>query len=141
MILEEEKQLMEAAREFLCGYQLGMEMLNLRKYERKRAKAFDEGGECAELLNADETYWKARIYEVAGLLGSMKNSREKTVLYYRYVKGERMKSIARLIGSSRRTVFRLRDRGLVSVGELLHKRERGTASCLSQISRTMLASK
>ncbi len=122
MILEEEKQMMEEAREFFCGYQLCMDMLNLRKYERKRVKKFDEECGCEDVLRGNESYWKARIYEVASLLGSMKNGREKAVLYYRYVKGETMESSARLLGVSRRTVFRLRDRGLLNAGRLLRKR-------------------
>ena len=122
MILEEEKQMIEEARAFFCGYQLCMDMLNLRKYERKRVKKFDEECGCEDILHGDESYWKARIYEVASLLGGMKSGREKSVLYYRYVKGETMESVARLLGVSRRTAFRLRDRGLLSAGLLLCKK-------------------
>ena len=32
----------EAVRNFLCGYQLCLDMLNLRRYERKRAYQFDD---------------------------------------------------------------------------------------------------
>ena len=122
MILKDQNQMAEEARNFLCGYQLCLDMLKLRKYERKRAKAFEEACECADILSGDEAYWKARIYEVATLLGNMKNSREKMVLYYRYVRGESLESAARLMGISRRTAYRLWHRGLFIAGEYLQKR-------------------
>lgn len=122
MILEEQKQMAEEARNFLCGYQLCLDMLKLRKYERKRAKAFEEACNCADILSGDEAYWKARIYEVATLLGNMKNGREKMVLYYRYVRGESLETAARLMGVSRRTAYRLWHRGLLIAGEGLKKK-------------------
>ncbi|MBQ9796305.1 MAG: sigma-70 family RNA polymerase sigma factor [Clostridia bacterium] len=132
MILEEQNQIAEEARNFLCGYQLCLDMLKLRKYERKRAKAFEEACECADILNGDEAYWKARIYEVATLLGNMKNGREKMVLYYRYVRGESLESAARLMGVSRRTAYRLWHRGLFIAGEYLRKNERISSAFLTQ---------
>ncbi len=126
MILEEQNNIAEEARDFLCGYQLCIDMLNLRKYERKRARVFDEACSCEDILSGDESYWKARIYEVATLLGNMKNGREKMVLYYRYVRGESLEAAARLIGISRRTAYRLWHRGLLNAGMLLQKKQRQT---------------
>ena len=90
----------EAARNYLCGYQLCLDMLKLRKYERKRAAKFDELCDCEDILVGDEAYWKARIYEIAAFLGKMKNGREKMLLYYRYVKGESVEHAASLLGPS-----------------------------------------
>lgn len=119
MTQEEEKQVSEAARNYLCGYQLCLDMLKLRKYERKRASKFDEICECEDLLAGDEAYWKARIFEIATFLGKMKNGREKMLLYYHYVKGESIERAAGLMGISRRTAYRLWHRALLSAGILL----------------------
>ena len=47
-------QSIEAVRNFLGGYQLCVDMLNLRRYERKRHKALDEVFDCPDLLTGDE---------------------------------------------------------------------------------------
>ena len=119
MTQEEEMKIREAARNYLCGYQLCLDMLKLRKYERKRAAKFDELCDCEDILAGDEAYWKARIYEIAAFLGKMKNGREKMLLYYRYVKGESVERAASLLGLSRRTAYRLWNRALLSAGLLL----------------------
>lgn len=111
----------EEAREFLCSYQLCLDMLGLRKYERKRAKQFDDPCVCEDILAGDETYWQMRLYEVGALLGRMKNGREKLLLYYHYVRGESIERAANLIGTSRRTGYRLHARGLRTVAFLLEK--------------------
>ena len=112
---------MERAKDFLCGYQLCLDMLNLRKYERKRIKPFDEECFCEDILAGDEAYWRARMYEVSTLLGEMKNSREKLILYYRYIRGESIERAANLLGVSRRTGYRLHQRGLSTAAFLLKK--------------------
>ena len=99
--------------------QLCLDMLKLRKYERKRAAKFDELCDCEDILAGDEAYWKARIFEIATFLGKMKNGREKMLLYYRYVKGESIERAAGLLGISRRTAYRLWNRALLSAGLLL----------------------
>ena len=121
MTLEEEMTVRESARNYLCGYQLCLDMLKLRKYERKRAAKFDELCECEDILSGDEAYWKARIYEIAAFLGKMKNGREKMLLYYRYVKGESIERAAGLLGISRRTAYRLWNKALLSAGLLLER--------------------
>lgn len=121
MTQEEEMRVRERARNYLCGYQLCLDMLRLRKYERRRAAKFDELCECEDILAGDEAYWKARIYEIATFLGTMKNGREKMLLYYRYVKGESVERAAGLLGLSRRTAYRLWNRALLSAGLLLEK--------------------
>lgn len=114
-----EQEEIEKAREFLCGFQLCLDLLNLRKYERKRAKEFDESYLCEDLLSGDESYWHARMYEVSALLGKMKNGREKLILYYHYVRGQSVEHSAGMIGVSRRTGYRLHRRGLLMVAHLM----------------------
>ena len=86
MTKDEEMRVREIARNYLCGYQLCLDMLKLRKYERRRAARFDELCECEDILAGDEAYWKARIYEIAGFLGQMKNGRVEMLFRFLNIK-------------------------------------------------------
>lgn len=110
-----------AAKEFLSSYQLCLDMLDLRKYERKRLKRQEEGCACEDILAGDEAYWRVRMYEVHSLLSRMKNGREKLMLYYHYVKSESVERAASLLGVSRRTGYRLHARGLLMAAHLLSR--------------------
>ncbi len=122
----------ERARNFLCGYQLCLDMLNLRQYERKRASVFSETCDCEDILAGSEAYWKARMYEVSTLLGAMKNGREKLMLYYHYVRGESIEHTANLLGVSRRTGYRLHQKGLLSASFLLDRLQRSLPGISTQ---------
>ena len=111
----------EEVRNFLCGYQLCLDMLHLRRYERKRAYVFRDPCNCEELLAGNEGYWRSRMYEVEALVNAMRNGREKLVLYYHYVRGESIELAADLIGVSRRTGYRLHQRGLLFASFLFKK--------------------
>ncbi len=115
------KAQVEGVRNFLCGYRLCVDMLNLRRYERRNRHPFDEACDCDDLLCGSESYWRARLYEVGLLIDSMPNGREKTVLYYRYIRGESIERAANLMGVSRRTGYRLHLRGLI-VADLIFAR-------------------
>ncbi|MBQ7347129.1 MAG: sigma-70 family RNA polymerase sigma factor [Clostridia bacterium] len=112
---------MAQARNFLCGYQLCLDMLNLRRYERKRAQAFSDACDCDDILLGNEAFWRARMYEVSTLISSMKNGREKLLLYYHYIRGESVEHAANILGFSRRTGYRLLQKGLLSASFLLEK--------------------
>ena len=115
-------QSIEAVRNFLGGYQLCIDMLNLRSYERKRRRAFEgESFDCADLLSGEEAYWRARMYEIETLIGRMRNGREKLVLYYHYIKGERIERAADFLGFSRRTAYRVHQKGLLQAALLYEK--------------------
>ena len=111
----------ERTRNFLCGYQLCLDMLNLRRYERKRAKSFSDDCDCDDILLGNEAFWRARMYEVSTLISSMKNGREKLILYYHYVRGESIEHAANILGISRRTGYRLHQKGLLLASFLLKK--------------------
>lgn len=111
----------EAVRDFLCGYQLCMDMLQLRRYERKRAYVFCDPCSCEEILAGNEGYWRARMHEVERLLNAMRNGREKLVLYYHYVRGQSIEHAADMIGVSRRTGYRLHRKGLLFASFLFKK--------------------
>ena len=121
-----DKSRIEAARDYLSGYRLCMDMLHLHRYERKRAKPFEELCRCEDVLMGNEAYWRARMFEAENLIGSMKNGREKLILYYHYIKGESIERAADLLGISRRTGYRAHQRGLLVIGIKLDriKRER-----------------
>lgn len=121
--MTEEKitQQINEVKDFLCGYQLCIDMLNLRQYERKRKPAFDESYDCADVLAGDEAYWRARMYEVESLIGQMRNGREKLILYYHYIKGESIERAADFIGFSRRTGYRAHAKGLLQISFLYER--------------------
>lgn len=122
---ESEKTRIERVKNFLCGYQLCIDMLNLRKHERKRADRFQEVFDGEELLMGNETLWRARMHEIGSLIDSMRNSREKVILYYHYIRGESIEHASDLLGVSRRTGYRLHDKGLF-MASFLYERMKKT---------------
>ena len=112
------------AREFLSGYQVCLDMLHLRRYERKRAHRFPLECACDDIFAGNEAYWRARMNDVSALLNAMKNSREKVVLYYHYVRGESIERIADYLDVSRRTGYRIHERGLYSAALILERMKR-----------------
>ena len=111
----------EAVRNFLCGYQLCLDMLNLRRYERKRSYQFDDEFDGEDILSGNEAYWRARMFAVGSLIEKMKNGREKLMIYYHYVRGESIEHAANLLDISRRTGYRLHQRGLLSASFLYER--------------------
>jgi DNA-directed RNA polymerase specialized sigma24 family protein len=117
-------EMVEAVRNFLCSYQVCLDMLNLRKTERKRARVFEDPFECGDVLAGGEAFWKARMYEVRGLLAAMRNGREKVLLYYHYIRGMSIEHAADMMGISRRTGYRIHQRGLLIVSFLYHNKRK-----------------
>lgn len=112
------------AREFLAGYQLCLDLLKLKKYERRRAEKFDEPCRCEEVLMGNEAFWRARMDEIERTIATLHNGRDKLVLYHRYIRGESVEHAAGVLGISRRTAYRAHKRGLVIVGILLERKGR-----------------
>ena len=119
--MDQETLRASAAKDYLCGYQLCMDMLNLRQYERRRAQRFSEECSCEDILQGNEAFWKARMYEVEHLISSLRNGREKFILYYHYIKGESIERSADLLGISRRTGYRMHHKGLLVVAAILDR--------------------
>ena len=117
-------EMIEAARNFLCSYQVCFDMLNLRKTERKRARVFEDPFEIGDVLAGGEAFWKARMYEVRALLAGMRNGREKVLLYYHYIRGMSIEHAADMMGVSRRTGYRIHQRGLFMVSFLYHNKRK-----------------
>ena len=114
----------EKGRDFLNSYPLCMDMLDLRRYERKRGRFAQEMTEQEDILSGNEAYWRARMFEVKALVDRMKNGREKLILYYHYIRGESIEHIANTLGISRRTGYRLHQRALYTVACLLEREQR-----------------
>ena len=107
--IEEKKR---ALREYLSGYRFCVDMLQLRQYERIHPSAFDEVVD-DKLLFGNEALWRSRMLEIGLLIGSLPNGRAKLMLHYRYIKGLSVERVAGLLGVSRRTGYRLHDKGLM----------------------------
>ena len=119
--VNEDTARIEAVRSFLCSYQLAADMLHLKRYERKRAYRFDDEFDCEDILSGNEAFWRARMYAVGSLIEKMKNGREKLMIYYHYIRGESIEHTANLLDVSRRTGYRLHDRGLRSAAFLYER--------------------
>ena len=120
--MDQETLLISAAKDYLCGYQLCLDMLNLRRYERKRSQRFsEECTGCEEILQGNEAFWKARLYQVEHMIAALRNGREKFILYYHYIKGESIERSADLLGISRRTGYRMHRKGLLVIGKILER--------------------
>lgn len=104
---EDEWIKMEEVRNFLCGYQLCADMLELRQFERRRARPFSDPSDCNDILQGSVLYWRSRMFAVGSLIDSLPNGREKLVLYYHYIHGESIEHIGDVLGVSRRTSYRL----------------------------------
>lgn len=119
-----QRRRMEEAKSYLDGYRLCREMLQLRQYEKQKAKAFEEDSAGGALILGSEAGWRARMYEIAAAVDSMKNGHEKLVLYYRYIRGESVEHISEILGVSRRTGYRWHDKGLLLFYSLLKQNEK-----------------
>jgi hypothetical protein len=108
----------ERVRNFLCGYQICVDMLQLRRRERKRKPKFDEEFVSDFPSDADEVLWRTRMFEVKTPIDRMKNGREKLMLYYHYVRGESVEHVANMLGFSRRTGYRVHQKALQSAALL-----------------------
>lgn len=101
---------------YLKGYCLNQKLLRLEKYER----AYFGYRDSSEEQLAEAPLARARMFEVRHFIMSMKNSDEKLLLYYHYVRGESVERCAELLGISRSSGFRLKKRALASAA--VHKR-------------------
>lgn len=118
---EKETEMIEYAKSYLSGYQFCLDMLDLRKYERRRLGGSTSWDACEALLTADEADLRAKMYEIASMINRMRDGREKLILYYRYLRGMSVDRASALLGVSRRTGYRLHTKGLLYVARMLEK--------------------
>ena len=123
---QEETAKMQEMENFLLSYQYCIDALGLLQYdkERKRSKRWAEHHKPdGDLLTGNEDMLRARMYEVRELVASMKNGREKLILYYHYLRGESIERAADLIGFSRRTGYRIHKKALLTAACLALRRQ------------------
>ena len=114
----------EEVRSFLCSYQLCADMLGLRQFERRRRRRDEEEMNFDDLLAGDEAFWRARMLAVRSFVSEMRNGREKLMIYYYFLRGERIEHASETLGVSRRTGYRMLHRGLCSATLLYQKKKK-----------------
>ena len=62
--------------------------------------------------DADEAIFRSKMFEIRSLILSIDQTPEKMLLYYYYVKGFTLERCAKVLGISRRSVYRLKLRAL-----------------------------
>lgn len=101
----------KALENFLKGYALNRKLLRLERYEKEYF-----GFDAAEIPDGDilneAPLARARMFEVRHFILGLANSDEKLLLYYHYVKCESIEKCAELLGISRRSGFRMKNRAL-----------------------------
>ncbi|MBQ8408428.1 MAG: DUF1492 domain-containing protein [Clostridia bacterium] len=95
--------------DYLKSYTLNQKLLRMDRYDRTYFgyKANEDG------LPGELTLVRAKMYEVRHFIMNMKNSDEKLLLYYHYIRGESVGKCAELLGISRSSAFRLKKRALI----------------------------
>ena len=73
-------------------------------------KRFSDGDTLS--ADADEAIFRSKMFEIRSLILSVEQTPEKMLLYYYYVKGYTLDRCARVLGISRRSVYRLKLRAL-----------------------------
>jgi DNA-directed RNA polymerase specialized sigma24 family protein len=106
------------AREYLKGYQINRKLLRLDRYERDYLSGDDSDTESY----GEAPLARARMFEIRHFVMKLRNSDEKLLLYYHYIKGQPIEKCAELLGISRSTAFRMRKRALKMAAERLSER-------------------
>ncbi len=96
------------AENYLKTYATNLKLLRLDKYHKE---FFGKNANNNDMLN-EVPLARAKMFEVRHFILELENSDEKLFLYYHYVKCESVARCAELLGISRRTGFRLKDRAL-----------------------------
>lgn len=113
------EQKLRATEDYLKGYALCEKMLKLDKYERAYF-AYDERN--SEYKSNDCALCRAKMFEIRHFIMSMKNSDEKLLLYYHYIRGETVERCAELLGISRSSGFRLKKKAVALAAESLENK-------------------
>ena len=110
---------LRATEDYLKGYALCEKMLKLDKYERTYF-AYDE--RTSEYNSNDCALLRAKMFEIRHFIMSMKNSDEKLLLYYHYVRGETVERCAELLGIARSSGFRLKKKAIALAAKALENK-------------------
>ena len=95
---------------YLKGYSFNKKLLRLDRYERDY---FGRNAETDIEYYGEVPLARARMFEVRHFVMSLENSEEKLLLYYHYIRGEPVERCAELLGVSRASAFRMKNRALI----------------------------
>ena len=63
----------------------------------------------------DEAAMRAQMYAMRSAILEVEDSRERLLLYHYYIKGNTLENCAKILGVSRRSIFRLKVRALNNI--------------------------
>ena len=112
-----EMQKKKIADDFLKGYRTNQKLLAMERYEKE---FFSKDERDIEFLG-EMPLARARMYEIRHFVNEIKNSDEKLLLYYHYIKGESVERCGELLRISRSSAFRLKSRALLLANEKMTK--------------------
>ncbi len=116
----------ETVEDYLKSYRLNRKLLRLDRYEREYF-----GADALDYESLGEApLARARMFEVRHFIMEMKNCDEKLLLYYHYVKGEKVERCAELLGVSRSSAFRMKRRALAMAAERYLSEGGAVGACL-----------
>ena len=107
---------------YLNSYKFCRQLLNMKNYEDRYFETLEWESESP----AEFSLARAKMFEIRHFILDLRNSKEKLLLYYHYVRGETVERCGELLGISRSSAFRLKKKALemafersVSIGKNL----------------------
>ena len=98
----------EEMKNYLSGYKLYRDLLELEKYER----SFIRSSEWASERPGDLNLAKMKMFEIRHFILGLPNSSEKILLYIHYIDCEPIERCADIMNISRSSAFRLKRKAL-----------------------------
>lgn len=105
---EEDIDRIEEMKNYLSGYKLSRDLLELEKYEREFLRSHEWTSE----RPGDLTLARAQMFEIRHFILSLPNSSEKILLYLHYIDCEPIERCGSIMSISRSSAFRLKRRAL-----------------------------
>ncbi len=65
--------------------------------------------------NLDEAAMRAQMYAIRSAILEVEDSRERLLLYHYYVKGRTLEACAKILGVSRRSIYRIKVKAIDSI--------------------------
>ncbi len=98
----------EEMKNYLAGYKLYRELLELEKYERE----FIRSHEWSTERPGDLTLARVKMFEIRHFILNLPNSNEKILLYLHYIDCEPIERCGDIMAISRSSAFRLKRKAL-----------------------------
>ena len=68
----------------------------------------------------DETAMRAQMYAIRSAILEVEDSRERLFLYHYYIKGHTLETCAKILGISRRSVYRLKGKAIDKIAKKIN---------------------